>query len=81
MTTRKKPRVLPAEHFYTLAELRGAGVMLSRSRLSRLQNIGQFPRAWTRPGELGYYLKSEIDAWVRARRELMADVTERRAAR
>jgi predicted DNA-binding transcriptional regulator AlpA len=79
-TTKNKPRVLPADYFYTLAELRGAGVMLSRSHLSRHQNIGDFPRPWRRPGELGFYLRSEVDAWVRRRRAMVAEITTRGAA-
>ena len=63
------------QYFYRQADLREAGVRLSRSRLCRLQGLGQFPRPFTRPGDHGYYLKSEVDAWVAQRRALAAEVT------
>jgi hypothetical protein len=68
---------LPEEYFYKLSELRSAGVLLSRSRTSRLQAIGQFPRAWTRPGDCGYFLRCEVDEWVRQRRALLQEVALR----
>ena len=63
------------KYFYTVAQLRPAGVLLSRSRLSRLQAAGQFPRPFTRFGDRAYFVKDEIDAWVRRRREIAAEVS------
>ena len=63
------------KYFYTVTQLRAAGVLLSRSRLSRLQAVGQFPRPLTRVGDRAYFVKYEIDAWVRARRVMAAEVS------
>jgi len=63
------------KYFYTVAQLPAAGVVLSRSRLSRLQAAGQFPRPFTRFGDRAYFVKDEIDAWVRRRREIAAQVS------
>jgi len=64
-----------AKYFYTVAQLPAAGVVLSRSRLSRLQATGQFPRPFTRFGDRAYFVKDEIDSWVRTRREMAAEVS------
>ncbi len=63
------------EHFLTFPELKAEGVMLSRSRLVRLQGTRLFPRPFLRPGEPAYFLKSEIAEWVRRRRVLAAEVS------
>jgi hypothetical protein len=63
------------KYFYTVAQLRPAGVLLSRSRLSRLQAAGEFPRPFTRFGDRAYFVKDEVDAWVRTRRELASEVS------
>src|SRR6478672_2241118 len=63
------------QYFYTIGELRAAGVLLSRSRLSRLQAAGQFPRPFTRFGDRAYFVKSEVDAWVEHRRAMAAEVS------
>ena len=63
------------KYFYTVAQLPAAGVVLSRSRLSRLQAAGQFPRPFTRFGDRAYFVKDEIDTWVRTRREMAAEVS------
>jgi predicted DNA-binding transcriptional regulator AlpA len=67
-------RTPPFPNVYTYADLAAAGVNLSRSRLSRLQMAGEFPRPYSRPGE-AYWLKSEIDRWVANRRAGARDVT------
>lgn len=57
----------------TSPELKAEGVLLSRSRLVRLQGMNRFPRPFLRPGEPAYFLKQEIAAWVKARRDVIAE--------
>jgi hypothetical protein len=81
MTARRAPKPVPkwAAAFYRFPDLRSAGVLLSRSRLNRLQQVGDFPRPLSRPGDHAYYPREEVDAWVAKRRALIADVMGRRA--
>src|SRR5262245_3052803 len=76
--TRSLPK-WATQYFYTVPQLHAAGVLLSRSRLSRLQAAGQFPRPLTRLGDRAYFPKAEVDAWVRQRRAMAAEVSPERS--